>query len=94
MVFTCLVISKQKLNRSNMKKFNEFFLNEKDANNRDVNKTKEILNNVRNIMMLKPDMTFTTIMYNALDTTDLQKFDDEDILSKLQKYELFLKDNQ
>lgn len=76
-----------------MKKFNEFFLNEKDGNNRDANKTKEILNNIRNIMMLKPDMKFGTIMYNALDNTDLQKFDDEDILAALQKYELFLKDN-
>lgn len=73
-------------------KFDEF-LNEKKGNNRDVNKTKEIINNIRNIMMLKPDMTFMSIMYNALNHSDLAKFDDEDILEKLQQYELFLKDN-
>ena len=77
-----------------MKKFNEFFLNEIKGANKEVSKTKEIMNNIRNIMMLKPDMNFISIMYNALDTTDIRDFDDEDILSKLQKYEMFLKDNQ
>lgn len=70
----------------------EDFLIESNGANKDVNKSKEILNNLRNIMMLKPEMNFISIMYNALDTTDTREMDDEDILAKLQKYELFLKD--
>lgn len=66
-----------------------------DATNSDVNKTKEILNNIRNIMMLKPDMNFVTILYNAGYNGDPKDRDtDMDILSKLQRYELFLKNNQ
>lgn len=68
------------------------FLSENNGANKDANKSKEILNNLRNIMMLKPEMNFISIMYNALDTTDTREMDDEDILAKLQKYELFLKD--
>lgn len=70
----------------------EDFLSENNGANKDANKSKEILNNLRNIMMLKPEMNFISIMYNALDTTDTREMDDEDILAKLQKYELFLKD--
>jgi hypothetical protein len=61
--------------------------------NKEANKTKEIINNVRNIMMMRPDMSFTSIMFNALEKTEWMQFDDEDILAKLQTYEKFLQDN-
>jgi hypothetical protein len=44
--------------------------------------------------MMKPDMPFVAIIYNALDTADVSSLDDEDVLSKLQKYVTFLKENK
>jgi len=68
-------------------------LHEMKGANKEANKTKEIINNVRNIMMMRPDMSFTSIMFNALEKTEWMQFDDEDILAKLQTYEKFLQDN-
>jgi hypothetical protein len=76
-----------------MKKFEEF-INEAHGNNKKACKSKEILNNLRNVMMMKPDMPFVAIIYNALDTADVSSLDDEDVLSKLQKYVTFLKENK
>ena len=72
-----------------IKRLEDFPLNEEESGN----KTKDIMNKIRNISALKPDMKFVTIMHNAMDTSDWGSMSDVQILKALQGYELFLQKN-
>jgi hypothetical protein len=73
-------------------------LEESQGMNRETGMGKEILHALTLILTIKPEMTFVSIMYNAgvilQSTRSMEDVDDDqDVLVKLKRYVIFLKDS-